>query len=175
MTEDKAEIADVRKLLQMSDKATAKLMKKGDVSPVESKLAMLAGHRIYFTEKANEMRYFEYPSAVSLSGNIVSATWTLSDYGGYDVNLELSKEFVGKFAALTAANIDRNLGFFMGRTCVFNPVIKSEVSSSKLTISASLMKPEAKLLKAQFLCKYAPVSVISRIIEEKKLEKKVLK
>jgi protein-export membrane protein SecD len=117
-----------------------------------------------FTGK--EERYYLLKSTPELTGaTLVNAKVELGGEFGYPhVSLEFNKEGAKVFAAVTEANVERNLAIVLDGVVQSAPVIRTRIPDGKAIIEGNFSMDEAKLLATVLRAGALPAPV--KIIEE---------
>ncbi len=86
---------------------------------------------------------FELTQNPSLTKEDVSrVSKEISDYGGYEIRLELSEVGTKKLADLSKANIGNPLAIVINKEIIWAPVISTEIPNGKLNITGNFTETE---------------------------------
>lgn len=74
--------------------------------------------------------------------DIARVSKEISDYGGYEIRLELSEIGTKKLADLSKANIGNPLAIVINKEIIWAPVISTEIPNGKLNITGNFTETE---------------------------------
>ncbi len=147
----------------------SKLQEKGaraeDISKYPEIAKMVpAGYELF---PGKEERYYLLKSTPELTGStLVNAKVELGGQFGYPhVSIEFNRDGARIFAAVTEANVDKNLAIVLDGVVQSAPVIRSRIPDGKAIIEGNFTMEDSKLLATVLRAGALPAPV--RVIEER--------